>query len=233
MYRNNRNYRIIITVGLLSLGTIVGGIAYKLHLDRKEFKRKIDAVNSYIVKNGEIEFDCEGIDVKVFSCEGLGFEYNKRISLKSAAYELLVQGTSRLAKDVVKNSLGIRREGEKFDMGDRVLPQISDSVIDIDLDGIDRYDRFIEWGYEPTLKSDTDTKSSYAEKVKDIAKVTKNLIDATAGREVKEIGDEITIERKLNKDLKVGQLSARRQNSVNVEYKRLVDEAYEKISPEK
>lgn len=222
----------LIASGLMFATAAIGAVAYLIHLDREEFRKKVEAVHSYVQKNGEMDVNYNGQTVRVFAEGGLGMELNRRPSLASTAYEVAVQGASKLAKDVVKNTLGMRREGDGIDLSGktRVLPEFSDCITDNDLDGIDSDDTYKEWKYDPTLRSKKEQKSStYVARMKGIGKLVRDVSDAVKGNDIEEEKEEVIIEKKLHKNTNVRGLSPGKQDSLRKDYREIVEQTYEQI----
>lgn len=228
---NNNSNRFPVISGLVAL-TLAGALAFSFRNNHQKYLEKIDAVHSYVSANGPINFEYGNEPAEAFSDNGLGFEFNKRTSLKSAAYEAIVQGTSKFAKDVIKNSLGMRREGDKIDLkGERKLVEYSDSMVDHDLNGIGRKDTYREWKYNPTLEGKEDNNTSYVEKMRSVGKVAGDLIKSARGIEVDPLKEEtVIVNKELSKEVPISNLSARKRDFIKGHYKSLVKAAYEIIN---
>lgn len=128
--------------------------------------------------------------------------------------------------------MGIRREGDEFNPGSRVLPEYSDVVVDTDLDGLDRDDTYREWKYDPELKGKKKTGDTYADRIKAIGGVAKDIIGATRGKEPKRVEEEVIIVRKLSVEAPLSEVPIEKKSFVERSYKELVRTAYDAITNE-
>ena len=218
--------RTVVALSSMAILGTMGAVGLGVWYNHHKFLDRIGAVHSYVSREGPLEFSYNGQNVRAFEENGLGFEFNRRISAKSAMYEVLVQGASKFGKDVVKSSLGMRREGDTFNMeNQRKLPEFSDVVIDHDLNGVDKGDTYKEFKYDPTLEG-KNGKKGYVEKVKSMGKVAKGVLDAARGKEPDPLEEpKVVVNRETTIDAPFSNIRGRKREFVRREYKDLVKEA--------
>ena len=221
----------VLAIGALTLS--IWNIINKAH---KAYMHKIQVVHQYVLQHGELESQQENKDQERFVFRishdgGLLMEYNHGQKLRHLLYEAAVQGASKFAKDVARETIGIKKRSEfRYDSSN--VPLTWSEFTDADLNGPDNGDTY----HELKLVEAESTEPKYKSALKTLATIASDTIKSMRGQEPdSELADPnkaepVELERRITASRYYDSMIDPKQEKLRDVFKNNIETAYKLIS---